>query len=52
MQLVRRHHGRGGHRFDGRLRAPMLGDEGNGAAYRVIVSQRCFVGRGLGQAMV
>ena len=52
VQFVRRHGGGIRHRLDGRLRAPVLGDEGDGAAHRVVVAQRGVLGARLGQALV
>ncbi len=52
MQFIRRHGGGIGHRLDGRLRAPVLRDEGDGAAHRVVVAQRGVLEARLGQALV
>ena len=52
VQFVRRDAGGIRHRFDGRLRAPVLRDEGDGAPHRIIVAERGVLGARLGQAMV
>ncbi len=44
MQLVGGDAGGVRHRFDGRLRAPVLRDEGDGAAHGIIVPQRGVLG--------
>src|SRR6478736_2269809 len=40
------------HRLDGRLRAPVLGDEGDGAPHRIIVAKRGVLGAGLAEMVV
>jgi hypothetical protein len=52
VQLIRRDTGRFRHRLDGRLRAPVLRNEGDGAPDRVIVAQRGVLEARLGQALV
>ena len=52
VQFIRRHGGGIRHRLDGRLRAPVLRDEGDGAAHGVVVAQRGVLGARLGQALV
>jgi len=52
VQLVRGQAGGLRHRLDGRLRAPMLGDEGDRAPHRIIVAQRGVLEARLGQVVV
>src|SRR5258708_30948558 len=52
MQLIRCHGRRIRHRLDGRLRAPMLRDEGDGAPHRIIVAQRGVLGSRFGEAVL
>ena len=51
VQFIRRHGGSIRHRLDGRLRPPVLRDEGDGAAHRVVIAQRGVVEARLGQAL-
>ena len=52
VQFIRRDTSGIRHRFDGRLRTPVLGDESDGAPHRIIVAKRGVMGAGLGQAPV
>ena len=52
VQLIGRDAGGIRHRFDGRLRAPVLRDEGDGAPHRIIVAQRGVLGARLGEAVI
>ena len=52
VQLVRRDAGGIRHRLDGRLRAPVLRNEGDGAPHRIIVAERGVLGSRFGEAVL
>ena len=52
VQFIGRDAGGIRHRFDGRLRAPVLRDESDGAPHRIIVAQRGVLGARFGEAVL